>query len=807
MKKSFLSLMVGLLFVPATSVIAEDIYFDGSIPGMQSNDPVQNVPGSLFPTTSLTGNNVTVNAPGYTINGFVFGGVTAGSGEVSGNNLVIHDGTFDDDVFGGYSVNGRAANNTVTVDGGSFHAVGHSVFGGYSETGITENNRVILNNGASISSGVNGGFSTGGTVKNNEVIITGARASTVYGGRSENGLVENNRITFQENAYSGASLTGGRSTHGTVTQNEVMITDSEFYSAQGGISDNGDAIGNSVTVINSVNRSGAGSNITGGSSSGTSGRVENNTVKVINSRATRIYGGINNDNGTVSGNTVTVTDSTVSSLVYGAYASSGTATGNTVTIEGNTVVNGTVAGAVTQTGTATNNTVNLLGGTINGSVWGGRATGSGGDVFTGNTLNVVNRFTLTGLSNFENLNFTLPVDMQANSSDAVITAGTVDLGGASTVKSIHIAPGTTPFTAGDTINLISSGSPITGNLANTTVQSKQGLSLLYDWDLDLNANVLTASLSNTTLNPQSRNLLLGRLDEMALLKQGGDLLSGIAIENMVASAKAGNKGFIAIQGGHSKYKTDPDFDLDSFTAMGGASWGTTLASGYDLAGGAFVEAGFGNYQSSTDFTEVGAISANGNANYFGGGLLGEMNFNNGFSIDGAFRIGRIKSDWKSDFYQEGQRATYDNTSSLYLGAHIGAAYKWAISQQDSLNTYARYSWAHIDSDKVNVLGDEYTFDSVTSSRIRIGTKYARNNSSFMPYAGIAYEYEFDGKEGGSVYGFRLKDLDLGGSTVIAELGVSWLPTNDDNLRLNAALEGFAGNREGVMASMRLNYRF
>lgn len=257
MKKSFLSLIVGLLFVPATSVIAEDIYFDGSIPGMQSNDPVQNVPGSLFPTTSLTGNNVTVNAPGYTINGFVFGGVTAGSGEVSGNNLVIHDGTFDDDVFGGYSVSGRAANNTVTVDGGSFHAVGHSVFGGYSETGITENNRVILNNGASISSGVNGGFSTGGTVKNNEVIITGARASTVYGGRSENGLVENNRITFQENAYSGASLTGGRSTHGTVTQNEVMITDSEFYSAQGGISDNGDAIGNSVTVINSVNRSGA----------------------------------------------------------------------------------------------------------------------------------------------------------------------------------------------------------------------------------------------------------------------------------------------------------------------------------------------------------------------------------------------------------------------------------------------------------------------------------------------------------------------------------------------------------------------
>ncbi len=807
MKKSLVTLMVGLLFAPASSVMAEDIYFDGSNPGLQANDPVQNVPGSIFPTTSLTGNNVTVNAPGYTINGFVFGGVTAGSGQVSGNNLVIHNGTFDDDVFGGYSVGGLAANNTVTIDGGSFHSAGHSVFGGYSETGNAENNRLILNQGASILSGINGGFSTNGNVKNNEVIITGASASTVYGGRSENGVVESNKIILQEDANSNVVVTAGQSTNGTVRQNNVTINGSRFNAVGGGVSEYGDTIGNSVTIINSVQRTGAGASIVGGSTGGGNGLSENNTVSVVNSQTTRIYGGTNTGNGTVRGNAVTVTDSTVRENVYGAYVATGLATDNTVTIAGTTAVTGQVAGALTQSGTATNNTVNLLGGTINGTVWGGRATGSSVDVFTGNTLNVANRFTLGGLANFENLNFTLPVDMQANSSDAVITAGTVNLGGASTVKSINIAPGTTPFTAGDTINLITSGASISGSLANNSVQSKQGLSLLYNWNLDLSANALTASLANATVNPQSRSLLLGRLDEMALLKQGGDLLSGIAIENMVASAKAGNKGFIAIQGGHSKYKTDPDFDLDSFTAMGGASWGTTLASGYDLAGGAFVEAGFGNYKGNTDFTEAGAIKANGNANYVGGGLLGEMNFNNGFSIDGAFRIGRIKSDWKSDFYQQGQRATYDNTSSLYLGAHIGGAYKWAISQQDSLNTYARYSWAHIDSDKVNVLGDEYQFDSVTSSRIRIGTKYARNNSSFMPYAGIAYEYEFDGKEGGSVYGFRLKDLDLGGSTVIAELGVSWLPTNNDNLRLNAALEGFAGNREGVMASMRLNYRF
>ena len=77
----------------------------------------------------------------------------------------------------------------------------------------------------------------------------------------------------------------------------------------------------------------------------------------------------------------------------------------------------------------------------------------------------------------------------------------------------------------------------------------------------------------------------------------------------------------------------------------------------------------------------------------------------------------------------------------------------------------------------------------------------------MPSSRIACEYESDDREGGQVSGYMMKDIDLDGSTVVAEPGVSWLPTGRDNLRLNVAVEGFAGNREGVMGSMCLNYRF
>lgn len=807
MKKSLLPLLVSLLLAPTTATLAEDIYFDGSLFTLLKPDPVLTGTQGLYSADELSGNSVTVNAPGSTISGNVYGGVSTGSADVTGNRVIFSDGTTSN-IYGAYSDSGNANNNAVTMTGGLISDLDGYIAGGYSNNGNADNNTVTIT-GGNPGGIVYGGASNGnGSARGNSLTIKNLTDSARFiAGQSTGGTVEGNTLTVS-NVDARHDFIGGQSATGSVINNRVIITDSEFYSAFGGNSTTDSSVvsGNTVTVTNSTLSGGAASAIVGGHGFGNT-LIENNAVLVTNTSATRVYGGLNNNGGNTQGNTIILSNSTVSSHATAGYSASGAVTGNTVTVQDGTTVNGNVRGGYSGSGTATGNTVNLLDGTVTGTVSGGSGGSSATDVFTGNTLNVAKRFTVGGLNNFEYLNFTLPADMQANSSDAVLTANTVNLGGASTVSAINVSPGAPQFVAGDTVNLIRSASAIGGSLASNTAQTRQGLSLIYDWDVALNPNTLTATLSNITVNPQSRSLLLGRLDEMALLKQGGDLLAGAAIENMVASTKAGNKTFFAMQGGHSRYKTDPDFDLDSFTFMGGASWGTKLASGYDVSAGAFIEAGFGNYTTDNDFSGIGAISANGNANYFGGGLLGETNFNNGFSIDGALRIGRIKSDWKSDFYQDGQRATYDDTSSLYLGAQISGAYKWTMSDKDSLNTYVRYSWAHIDSDNVTVLNDPYHLDSVTSSRVRIGTKFERTQGSFMPYAGIAYEYEFDGKEGGWVYGYRLKELDLGGSTVIAEAGVSWLPTHNENLRLNVALEGFAGNREGVMASARLNYRF
>lgn len=747
MKKPLLALLVGMLFLPATSTLAETINYDGSDPGMLRPNPINpEAPNSLYPFPSLSGNIINVtgtNVTGTTV-GATFGAYNAGAADVTGNtvNFTNSSGAV---IYGGYTLSGNAINNTIVFNNANVV----DVYGGYSNNGNAIGNTVTVDGGF-IHSQVYGGYSDSfGSARGNTVnIIDGTISTEVHGGDAELGDAIGNTVNVTGGNTTGAEIIGGFTTNGNTSGNVINFNAGSAMSMFGGKSD---------TTGNSTN------------------------------------------------NIVNISGGTVSNDVIGGVSGTGNANGNSVIMTGGTVAN--INGGASQvSGTATGNTVSLIGGTVTGSVWGGYSANSM-DEFTGNTLNVSNRFTFNDLKNFQNLHFSLPGDIQTN--DPLVTVTTADLGGASTVGSINVASGGTGIAVGDTITLIRSGSTIGGSLASDKAQGTKGLALLYDWDLKLNDgnSDLAATLAGISANPQSHALLMGRSSELALLKQGGDLLSGQALENMIASAKKGNRGFFAMQGGHSRYKAGSHFDLDSFTGLIGTAWGNKVNATTDVNAGVFFEAGTGSYDSHNSFNNLASVKSDGDTHYYGGGVMGEINFNNGFSTDAAFRVGKVKSDLKTDIWSGSERGSYDDISSTYYGAHITGAYKMTISQQDALNSYARYSWTHVNSNNASVLGDNFQFDSANSHRVRIGTKYARNSGAFMPYAGLAYEYEFDGKSKGSVYGYDMKDTDLGGSSFIGELGLSWLPTNKDNLRLNAALEGFAGKREGVAGSFRLDYRF
>lgn len=99
--------------------------------------------------------------------------VSASTGATSGN-LTITDGAFGTAqkgvwLYGGYSQNGAATSNELTISGGTING---TIYGGYSEKGEATSNTTTLSAGA-INGAVYGGYSTSGTANNNTVVVSG----------------------------------------------------------------------------------------------------------------------------------------------------------------------------------------------------------------------------------------------------------------------------------------------------------------------------------------------------------------------------------------------------------------------------------------------------------------------------------------------------------------------------------------------------------------------------------------------------------------------------------------------------------
>ncbi|WP_291440284.1 hypothetical protein [Desulfovibrio sp.] len=383
-------------------------------------------------------------------------------------------------------------------------------------TGLSGNTVTVTASGPG---SIFGGLALGNEdVRNNTVNVSNAIVATIRGGHSEGGgIVENNTVNF----FSGSTidLSGGYSIGGNAINNSVILDGGSVHlEVSGGYSSGGDAIGNTVIVYDAA----VGTHVAGGETD--IGNAVKNTVIVNAGSVADIYGGL-------------------------AFLA----------------------------GNATDNIVSLAGGTITGDVWGGHAPA--GDAFTGNTLNVSNRFTFNSLNNFEFLNFNLPEGFQANNpGDAMLTVAATSLGGASTVSSINVARGSS-FAVGDTVALINSTGVISGSLAKNTAQGLKGAALVYDWDVNLAANSLTATLTGISANPQLKGPSQGALAGTALINEGGNLAAEQGISSAVDATcqknPKGDKdctgliGFSALRAGFSRYNTGSHVDMTSFSFLAG----------------------------------------------------------------------------------------------------------------------------------------------------------------------------------------------------------------------------------------------
>ncbi len=744
-------------------------------------------------TGTVTGH---VEMTGGTVTGRIYGGWADDTADVKNSTVTISSGnvgTVDRSrsVYGGYSSSGyggEVSGNTVKITGGT---VTWSVYGGYSE-------------------------SNSGKVSGNTVKITGGEVTGyVYGGQSENGPVTDNTVTItggEVNKY----VYGGQSENGPVTDNTVTITGSEVNRyVYGGQSENGPVTGNTVTITDSGTVGGDVYGVYGG------------------------YGGYSSSTSKVSDNTVTINGRTVKSSVYGGFSSRGAATGNTVTINGGEVTGDIfgdpvftgVYGGYSNTGEVTGNTVTITGGsTVKNSVYGGYS--SNNSTVSDNTVALlgsadVEKASLYG-SNKAGTGNKLLIDGWTGRTEAVKNFNEIQFQHLSWQEEpvLTIAGGDSRDLTGTTIAVedVAGGQTFKRGESMTLIHREGGLENIDDLkeekQIQLTAGVTTelaGTLSQKTGDSQDVVLTIdsaqrsgqtdlvgeNRLAGAAFVNQGADIAAD-SLRLLDDGYHFGTQTFGAVYGNRSQYDVASDIKINGWSEIAGFG-NIHEVKGGRLAWGVFYENGTGNYRTWNTFNNE-MFRGDGSLLYNGGGAAVRLTKDSGMYYEASLRAGTLSSSM-SNAVKDGNGNSYGfDSDSTYWGAHLGAG-KLIQRGSGQWDIYGKYFHTDIDGDSFEMGGDRFSFDSVTSDRLRLGARYtADTDKAWSLYYGAAYEYEFSGDSHMKAGQFEAPEQSLQGSTVFGEIGTVW-GRKDSPWSMDINLRGYAGEREGFSGMVQLAYAF
>ncbi|ORU01248.1 outer membrane autotransporter barrel protein [Anaerovibrio sp. JC8] len=186
--------------------------------------------------------NNTANVTNSEVDGNIYGGKTD-TGTNQGNTANVSNTTVGGSVYGGYAIDGEVTSNTATVSGGE---VDGNVYGG--KTSGTDQpvdqNTVTLADGAVVNGSVYGGYSANGTASGNTVTIKKANIRDyLYGGKSKTRSA-NDKVNFEDGSVLG--IIGGGCAE-ALNNNVTLSNGTVQEHAIGGFADN-TATGNSITI-------------------------------------------------------------------------------------------------------------------------------------------------------------------------------------------------------------------------------------------------------------------------------------------------------------------------------------------------------------------------------------------------------------------------------------------------------------------------------------------------------------------------------------------------------------------------------
>ena len=800
--------------------------------------------GNLYGGVSKAGNATHHNE--ITVNGSytnVYGGHTSGTSNTDVEKKDSHD-------------------NTVTITGGTITG---KVYGGYTDVdgGTTENNKVNLGDGTNaLAAGTNlsnaelyGGnksakgntlnvntAATVGKIENFSTVAFKNASSklTLTGGVSNFDLdaIEANfgataNPTLLVENTSGLTLKDGKafrselSTDGTKETNiEARAGNTKIvrygYTIKGATSPTTlgtemwggrSAAGNTTTGNAIAVADATGKTVYGGYTSGTgtsatgadAGDSHTNTVNVAGGVYTAVYGGRTDvAGGKAVSNTVNVTQDAQGSIV-GGYSASGEASNNVVDVTGHTFTGNITGGQ----GSVTNyNVIRLRNAAVTGTVTGGTAA-NGKD----NTLAVSygsgTSSSVKDFSGIQNLHFDMETAPVNNTNPLLkltaVTGGDKNLTG---MKFVVARSGATQKLAkGDTFTLMEN---TTGGGHNITVGSGvtaegiDGVSRRYTFDITQDphdAHKLIATVTKAGMGEQSKSIVETRAGASAFLNDGADFLAGAGMDAAGKEARAAAQNgsapyglWAGMGGGSFRHETGSYVDMKGWNLGVGWARENAVQAG-TLTFGPFIEYGRGSYDSYLDDGTHGS----GKTNYLGAGMMAKLETGSHWA-DSSLRIGRTKSDYTG-------LANYDTTSTYY-GVQVGIGKDFHVRENDTVGAYVRYAYAHTAGTSAHLSsGETFDFDAVNSHRLRVGTRYTHGATALSQfYAGLAWEYEFDGDARATSQGDSAPSPSLKGGSALLELGYRFAPQGS-RMSYDLNLNGWQGKRKGVTGGVSVKWAF
>ena len=525
------------------------------------------------------------------------------------------------------------------------------------------------------------------------------------------------------------------------------------------------------------------------------------------------------------------------------------ASGNTVDVFGGTV-RGDVYGGHATAGDAASNTVNLLAPvTVGGTIHGGKASAAS----TNNTI-AVHAFGTTAkdIDNVQNLHFYLPAGTTSAETRTMLT-----LTNAPAVKDIStlnlgvaaVAADARALRPGDAVSLLKTNGTLTtaaqlrntGN-ARTMTASHAGI---LDYTLGLakrGENELVATVERVDVNSRSKSPVETRAAATAMINMGADFLTnaGMAAAADAASHVISSAAVPAASSGEGMKNTEDGFSAVDASAAAGANaaadvsgafqpwaaqggsamrihsgsyvdakgWNlnvgfarTNEAKGAKLTYGPFVEYGRGTYDSYLDDGTHG----DGSMHYIGAGVMAKLTQESGTYVEGSLRAGRISRDYAGS--GDAAELSYDDASTYFAG-HIGVGQEWQLTGGDKIEGYAKYFYSHQAGNTTRLRsGADLEFGAVASHRLRVGARYTHAASSGSEvFAGLGYEYEFDGDATAMYQGYATPSPSLHGGTALLELGYRFAP-KDGRVSYGVNLMGTKGKRDGIAGGVQVNWAF